>query len=74
MIKKKGQIELFRTVNVPEEVKGLDPDPICSLEQHRIEEIFEYHEYLKKLKSYLQKGFPRFLSHHDERSSALGEF
>jgi hypothetical protein len=43
---------LFRTVDVPEEVKGQDPDPVCSLEQHRVEEIFEYHEesfeYLKK--------------------------
>jgi hypothetical protein len=26
----------------PEEVIGLDSD--CSLEQHRVEEIFEYHE------------------------------
>jgi hypothetical protein len=38
----------------PEEIKGLDPNPVCSLEQHRVEEIFEYHEenfeYLKKLK------------------------
>jgi hypothetical protein len=24
--------------------EGLDPDPVCSLEQHRVEEIFKYHE------------------------------
>jgi hypothetical protein len=37
--------------------EGLDPDPVCSLEQHRVEEIFKHHaenfEYLKNL-----KGFP----------------
>jgi|LakMenE01Jun11ns_1017448.scaffolds.fasta_scaffold6511247_1 hypothetical protein len=40
--------------------EGLDPDPVCSLEQHRVEEIFKHHaenfEYLKKLKR-LSKWF-----------------
>ncbi len=36
----------------PEEVKKLETDPVCSLGQHGVEEIFEYHEetfeYLKQ--------------------------